>query len=139
MVDPSHKGKEFAPYSYTIEPGKVREFLLAVGEDNPVYRDSTLLPPTFSTLAAFWGGAGLEASLNEIDVEISRVLHSEQEYIYHAPVKVGDTITGTTRIADIYAREASAGSLEFIEFVTDYVNQDGDLVITDRSLVIVRE
>ncbi len=139
MVDPSHKGKEFTPYSYTIELGKVREFLLAIGEDNPAYRDGVLLPPTFSTLAAFWGGAGLEASLNAIDVEISRVLHSEQEYIYHAPVQVGDTITGTTRIADIYVREAPAGSLDFVEFVTDYVNQAGDLVITDRALIIVRE
>ncbi len=139
MVDPAHKGKEFTPYSYTIEPGKLREFLLAIGEDNPAYQDGSIVPPTFPTLAAFWGGAGLEASLNEIDVEISRVLHSEQEYTYHAPLKVGDTITGTTRIADIYARESRAGSMEFIEFVTDYVNQDGDLVVTDRSLVIVRE
>jgi hypothetical protein len=139
MVDVSHKGRQFPPISYTIDANKVNEFLLAIGEQNPAYREpGAPLPPTFPTVATFWAGGGLEEALKAIEVDIWTVLHAEQEYDYTAPIHVGDTLTATTRIADIYERSGSSGDMTFVSFETTFDNQHGDTVITGTSLIIVR-
>lgn len=139
MVDPSHKGKVYPTYQFTIEQGKVREFLLAIGDDNPVFAvDDPPLPPTFPALFPFWGAGGLEGVLNEIGVQVWNVLHSEQEYEYLAPIHVGDTVTAQPHITDIYTKDARSGKLEFVELVTDYTNQDGIPVLKERALIVVR-
>jgi hypothetical protein len=136
MIDPSYEGQAFPPVSYTIERNKLSEFLRAIGEDSPAYEgDDPPLPPTFATMVMFWGGGGLEGVLKQIGVDIQNVLHGEQGYEYLSPAHVGDTITGTTRINRVYER----AGMQFVEFITDYVNQSQALVLTGRSLIIVRE
>lgn len=136
MVDPDVKGKVYEPFTMKIERGKVREFLVATGNDNPAYyEEGAPLPPTFATVLRFWAGGGLEDALDQLGVSMWNVLHGEQEYEYCAPMQVGDTITGTTRISDVYSR----AGMDFVEFTTQYMNQQGDVVLNDRALVIVRE
>jgi hypothetical protein len=135
MVDQSVKGKEYEPFTYVVERGKVREFLLAIGEDATVYQAEDMpLPPTLPTVFMFWGGGGLEDALRQIGVEIWNVLHAEQEYEYFHPVHIGDRITGQTRISDVYDK----AGMNFVAFETEYANQDGEIVIKDRALIIVR-
>jgi len=135
MVDPSHKGRVFPSYEFTIERGKLHEFLLAIGDENPAYLvDDPPLPPTFATVFAFWGGMNMENLLKQIGVEMWNVLHGEQEYETLAPLHIGDTMSGTARIADIYAK----AGMNFVEIVTQYQNQNGVAVLNDRALIIVR-
>lgn len=135
MVDPDVKGKVFEPFTMAVERGKVREFLLATGEDVEAYQgEDASVPPTFATVLRFWAGGGLERVLNELGVDITQVLHAEQSYEYLLPVRAGDTITGTTRVSDVYNR----AGMDFVEFTTQYMNQDGDPVLNDRALIVVR-
>lgn len=135
VIDVAHKGRVFPPYGFTIERNKLREFLLAIGDDNPIYdSDDPPIPPTFSTVFAFWGGVSLEELLRAVGVEIWNVLHGEQEYEYYVSPHVGDTITGQTRINDIYRK----AGMDFIEFMTEYKNQHGEAVLKDHALIIVR-
>ena len=139
IVDTVHIGKVFDPYYYSASASKVREFLLAIGETNPEYsREDAVLPPTFANVITFWGGPGLEADLTSIGVEITNVLHAEQEYVYLAPMHTGDTFTATRRITDIYVRGTGEGEMGFVKFETDYVNQHNDAVLTEYSLMVVR-
>lgn len=136
MIDPSYEGRTFPPVSYTVERGKLGEFLRAIGEDNPAYTgEDPPLPPTLATLVLFWGGGGLEGVLKQIGIDIQNVLHGEQGYTYHTPIHLGDTISGTTRIGRVYER----AGMQFVEFITEYVNQTQIPVLTDRVLIIVRE
>jgi hypothetical protein len=139
-VDPAHKGKQFPPFSLTVERGKVREFAKAIEDPNPAYlSDGPELPPTFPTVFAFWGEADLTKNLSSIGVEIWQVLHAEQEFEYLASIKVGDTVTGQPAITDIYTKEGRSGAMDFIEVETIYTNQDGVQVLKDRALLIVRQ
>nr|MBN1229721.1 MaoC family dehydratase N-terminal domain-containing protein [Anaerolineae bacterium] len=139
MVDLAHKGKKLPSFSYTIEFQKVREFLIAIGEPDPVLTgEPVVIPPTFAATFPFWGGEGWEATFERIGVQVWNILHAEQEYEYFLPLKVGDTVTSDTHIADIYTKKLSGGELEFVLFETEYTNQDGHRVLIDRSLVIVR-
>ena len=136
MVDVAHKGREFPPFDYVIERGKLREFLIAIGDENVGYAaPDSPVPPTFATVFAFWGGMSMEMMLREIGVEMWNVLHGEQEYEYIAPMHVGDTITGRATITNIYAK----AGMDFVEVNIDYQNQSGKAVIKERALIIVRE
>ena len=139
MLDPANKGKEYPSFSFTVEAGKVREFVLAIDDPNPAFLEAgAVVPPTFSTVFTFWSGESIESYLKELGVEMFNVLHAEQEYEYHAPVHVGDTVIGQTRIADIYARTGRSGAMEFIRFDTEFRSPGGDLLLTDHALIIVR-
>ena len=140
MVDPSHIGREFPAFEYTVERGKLKEFTLAIADDNPAFdSDDPVLPPTFPTVFAFWGGALLEDALTQLEIEMWNVLHAEQEYDYLAKIHVGDTVTGRMRVENIYSRSSGSGQLTFVELITEYTNQDSVPVLRDRSLIIVNE
>jgi N-terminal half of MaoC dehydratase len=135
MLDPASIGRSFSPFHLTVERGKLREFLMAFDDDNPIYKsEDPPVPPTFSTVFTFWGGVALADLLKAIGVEIWNVLHGEQEYEYVAAIHIGDTITGQSRIANIYTK----AGMDFVEIATDYHNQNGELVIKDHALMIVR-
>ena len=136
MVDVSHVGREFPPFDYLVERGKLREFLMAIGDDNPAYATpGAAVPPTFATVFAFWGGMSMEMLLHEIGIEMWNVLHGEQEYSYMGPIHVSDTITGQAKVAKIYSK----AGMDFVEVVILYHNQTGSPVLQERALIIVRE
>lgn len=139
-VDPKHVGMKFPPFSFTVERGKVREFALAIGDENPIYFDEDpILPPTFPITFAFWSDADLVDKLAALGVQIWNVLHAEQEYTHIKPIKVGDTITGQATVADIYTKEGkTAGTMDFIAVDIDYTNQNGAPVLKESMLLIAR-
>lgn len=138
MIDASHKGKKFPAFSYTIERGKLREFLIAIGDDEAKGNsEQAVVPPTFPTVFAFWGGLRLEDALKELRVELKNVIHAEQEYTYLAPVYVGDTVTGQLEVADIYSKGGRRGQMDFMELILSYKNQHGKPVLWEKSTLIV--
>ena len=67
-------------------------------------------------------------------------LHAEQHFEYHKPVKAGDVLTATTKPGNTWEKESKrAGKLKFSESVTEYRNQDGELVITATGVGVQTE
>jgi acyl dehydratase len=67
-------------------------------------------------------------------------LHAEQHFEYHLPVKAGDTLSATTKPGKAWEKESKrAGKLKFSESVTEYRNQNGDLVITATGVGVQTE
>jgi acyl dehydratase len=67
-------------------------------------------------------------------------LHAEQHYEYHRPLRAGDVLTATTTPGQRWEKEGRrAGKLVFSESVTEYRNQDGELVVTARSVGVRTE
>jgi acyl dehydratase len=67
-------------------------------------------------------------------------LHAEQHFEYHLPVKAGDTLSTTTKPGKAWEKESKrAGKLKFSESVTEYRNQNGDLVITATGVGVQTE
>lgn len=129
------EGRTFPAFTYTIERNKLREFLLAIGDDNPDFlTDGASLPPTFPTVVSFWGGFGITEVMEDIGVQMQNVLHADQEYQYLASIKVGDTLTGSTVVKSVRAR----AGMDFIGLETEYTNQEGTPVLLETSTIIVR-
>jgi acyl dehydratase len=65
----------------------------------------------------------------------SRVLHAEQKYRYHKPIRPGDVLTVTTRPGRRWEKEGRrGGALKFSEAITEFRNQDGELVVTSTMV-----
>lgn len=67
-------------------------------------------------------------------------LHAEQHFEYHRHPKPGDVLTAETKPGDKWEKESKrAGKLLFSESVTEYRDQNGELVVTARSVGVVTE
>ena len=67
-------------------------------------------------------------------------LHAEQHFEYHLPVKAGDTLSATSKPGETWEKESKrAGKLKFSESVTEYRNQNGELVITATGVGVQTE
>jgi hypothetical protein len=115
----------------TVEAGHLRRFAEAIGDPNP--RWTREAPPTF--LVAL---APVSLHLAEAEEYGKGWLNGGNRFEYFEPANVGDRITATGRVADVYEKVGSSGSLLFIIFETDYVNQDGRTVARLRGTAIRR-
>jgi acyl-CoA thioesterase FadM len=67
-------------------------------------------------------------------------LHAEQHFEYHRPLRPGDVLTAKTRRGDSWEKEGRrGGKLLFSESVTEYRDQNGELVVTARSIGVRTE
>lgn len=67
-------------------------------------------------------------------------MHAEQHYEFHRHLKVGDVLSATVRPGKQWEKQGRrAGKLTFTESITEYRDQDGNLVITARSVGVVTE
>ena len=127
----SRIGAEGPPVTAVVEAGHVRRFAEAIGDSNP--RWTREAPPTF--LVAL---APVSLHLAEAEEYGHGWLNGGNRFESIEPVKVGDRITATGKVVDVYEKTGSSGSLLFIIFETEYVNQHGRPVARLRGTAIRR-
>lgn len=67
-------------------------------------------------------------------------LHAEQHYVYHRPLRAGDVLTAVTRPGKSWEKEGRrAGKLIFGESITEYRDQNGELVVTATGVGVRTE
>ena len=124
-------GVDGEPVTALVEAGHVRRFAAAIGDPNPRWTKEA--PPTF--LVAL---APVALHLAEAEGYGKGWLNGGNRFEYFAPALIGDRITATGRVADVYEKGGSSGNLLFIIFETEYLNQDGVLVAKLRGTMIRR-
>lgn len=142
------EGVELPAYSFVVERGKIREFVQAVGDPNPVYVDKgyavkegyadVIAPPTFGICIDLWGGADFVKLCEMFGLIPCKVLHCEQEYEYYKEIYPGDEITARPRLARVLSREGKSGGIRMITLETTYYNQHGEKVLLARCLIVER-
>ncbi len=147
MLDRGLIGREYPPYSYEVEKGKIREFARAVGEKNPIYYDEKAVekmgydglvaPPTFGTVF-FVAGNLMYDIIKDLRADLVKMLQTGQEYEYLKPIHPGMIITARTRVADIFTKESKTGSMDFVLVETDYSDQAGEKVLVEKLTVVFR-
>jgi acyl dehydratase len=155
-------GRPTGKSTITVERGPVTAFAASVTEKSPIYRDRDAaraagfddipVPPTyFFSAAGFWG-AFPEAQPSDAapdrnpTMEIigalmatgGIVLHGEQEFTYHRPVVVGETLTSEGKVVDLYEKQSGERTMTFLVTENEYRAADGELVLTSRMNLIHR-
>jgi len=140
-------GKEYPPYPFTVERGKIKEFARAIGDLNPCYLDDRvgaasewgdlIAPPTFAvTFRDETADTG--AMLRDLGTDISRILHGEQEFELFRPLQPGQTYLCRARIVDIYEKSGRSGPMAFVVRETTITDRTNDVVAAMRHITIVR-
>jgi len=152
VADQSKLGFEFPVYTFTVEKEKIIEFAIAVSQKenkeqiNPIYYDEEAakkagyqgipLPPTFLTSSFFWTGGGLIGTANILGIDLSRLLHREEEYEYFGSIYAGDVITRKMKVVDMIKKGTGKKSVEVTVLEAELINQRGELVIKSLSRLI---
>ena len=134
-------GVESEPSVYEIERSAIRRWAEAIGDPNPLYHDeeyarskgyrSLVAPPGFIGQYAFPVKVGARG--RGFTSPFTRNLNGGNEYDLIKPVQAGDTITSTTKIADIRERKGRMGTMLIITTEITYTNQDGEVVAKARG------
>lgn len=142
---------------FPVEAGHIQLFARAIGDRNPDYIDDgsgrdVIAPPTFPMAASqFDPGNGLIPSPDEKwfgsagGPGFSRgagtgLLHAEQIFDYHRPMKAGDVLTGSQGEGKTWVKESKRGGvLNFEEHVIDYHDQNGEPVVTVTMVTVIPE
>lgn len=147
MLDRAAIGRVLPPVTATVERGRLRFFLNAIGETSPIHHDTAAaqaagyrdcpIPPTYLFCLRMLDAPEPYALLDELGVDLGTVLHGEQSFTYHEPVVAGDEIRFLGRIADIFDRKG--GALEFLveEIRVERVS-DGAHVADVRQVTVIR-
>jgi acyl dehydratase len=147
QVNHSVKGKEYAPFTVTVERGRIKDFARAIGDTNPFHLDDrvgaasefgdVVAPPTFP-ITFRDEDADTGALLKDLGVDISRILHGEQEFELHRPIRPGETFLCRPKITDIYEKSGRSGPMAFIVRETYVTDKENELVATLRGVTVVR-
>lgn len=147
MADKTAVGREFPPYSWEVEVGKIREMAQAIGDSNPIYTDreaairegykDVVASPTFITVPTMWLGIGVKI-LKEIDVNYTRILHGEERYEYYQEIYPGDVLTGRTKITSIERKSGKSGDMDIVTREIMYTNQRNEPVLKAKTVTVER-
>ncbi len=111
-----------ATHTEPVELGRVRDYLLAMDEPAGI-GPGDAVPPLF--LLTFGRTRRPQPSKGT-------AVKAGDEYRFLAPVRVGDTLTLTQRLADIQVKEGRNGPMYLIIGEGTFTNQRGETVATQR-------
>ena len=144
-------GKVDPPHLREVEKGAIRRYADAVGDDNPLYCDEEyarksrygciIAPPGFfgwakKTISSSEGLVGLIGAM--IEAGYAGILDGGMAYDFYLPVRVGDTIVVSPKVADVALKEGKT-KMMIIKFEASYTNQNGDLVAKSYQTLIGRQ
>jgi hypothetical protein len=147
-----------------VEGSHIMMFARSLLDENPIYNDAEyaaksevghiIAPPTFGrSVAQFdpnyhlrlktgekWFGSGKNPTGLDGPAPSTGGLHAEQHYEYHRHLKPGDQLSVTQHPGKTWEKESKrAGKLKFTETVHEFRDQDGELVLTMRSVGVKTE
>jgi acyl dehydratase len=129
VADASHVGLVVDEVDFPIEEGKVREFAIAVGDD-----DHRTLPLTFSVVAGHWRDQS--AMVQVLELDLRRIVVGDAVWEHHAPVTIGDRLRGQRVVRAVDEKQGSRGTMMLISLETRLHRGDGALSIVQRDTVI---
>lgn len=126
-------GRTYPPTApYEVSAAKIAEFAAALGDPNPAYSGKApVAPPTFAAVigAAAWDELFADP---ELDLSLQRVVHADQTFVWHRPLRTGDTVTGVLSIDKVRCR----GAMEIVGVTVRMATLEGEPVVDSSSTFV---
>ncbi|MGH2806630.1 MAG: MaoC/PaaZ C-terminal domain-containing protein, partial [Actinomycetota bacterium] len=128
-------GREYDADTFEVTADRIEAYARATNDMNERYLsgDDSVASPIFPIVPAFQFlmKAGMDPELN---ADLMRLVHGEEEHLLYAPIRPGDSLTLTPVIESIEQKETGE---TFTVKVTEK-NQNGDVVATVRATSFIR-
>lgn len=126
-------------FEMAIERGKIREFARAAKSTNNSYAGANaIVPPTFLTVGRLSWQPADQSILTELDFDLRRVLHAEEEFIFHGPPpRAGAVLSAKSSVTDVYEKEGRRGGrLRFGSVRTEFLDSSGNVVAEQLTKLV---
>lgn len=130
---PPEVGTRFPDKSFYVDPVRVEEYVTALGvEPEHGYQPGigAAVPPGFFMYVTTYGADEVHAALG---FDMLRTVYSGSDTEHLAPVRVGDRLVVRPRLTALHEKQGRSGRLTFAELTTEYLRQDGTVVVRERS------
>ena len=124
-------GLETGIVVHEVDKTMLRGIAQAIEDPNPRWLEEAA-PGFIIAAMVTGGGAGLPEDL----FPLKRTVAGGGDWEFFLPVIVGDVITCTSKLTDIYERQGKAGGLIFLITETTVTNQRGELTAKGNSTLI---
>ena len=131
-------GRTLSTGSATVDAAHVAAFARALRDPNPAYQGpaATTAPLTYPIAFMTQALAGGSSAFEELGLNFMTLIHGEQEFEYVRPVRLGERLTLTGRVSDIYEKTGSSGTLDFVVLETEATDAEGKPVFFSRNILI---
>jgi len=133
--------------SFEVEAGKVREFAVATHAADAIHTSEEAaaaagfasIPATPTHVVVAGHHRHQQQFVQALGLAIERVVVGSVKWHYTRPPVVGDRLTGTRRVADDLTKPGKRGGvMRLVTLETEWVDQAGDTVVTQREILIER-
>jgi acyl dehydratase len=141
-VDPSATGRVFPTQAYEVSREKIREFADAIGERNPIHRDTeaakalghaeVIAPPTFAMIPVL---RGFDVLMDDLGIVYARVIHANQRFVHVRPIRAGDQLRTTTTLDTV----RSVGGNDLLGIRCEVESSTGERICTATATLLARE
>jgi acyl dehydratase len=143
-LDPEVVGRSYPPSAvYEVGRAKIAEFAAALGDPDPAYRDpaaaaalghpDVIAPPTFAIVVTL-EAANVVLGDPDVALDYSRVVHGEQRFVHHRPIRAGDRLVATTTIDAV----RSVAGNDLLTTRVELATEAGEAVCTAHSMLVAR-
>lgn len=126
-------GSKAGPYREQVDAKSAAAFCAAVGAPS-----TERVPGTYLTRLR----RGEFELFTRLGIDLSHILHGEQEYSLTSEIRIGAELEYTTVLTQSHEKHGASGKMRFLTFETKVatINPDGEThpLATSRTLVITR-
>ncbi|MDQ6882846.1 MAG: MaoC family dehydratase N-terminal domain-containing protein [Candidatus Dormibacteraeota bacterium] len=132
MTDQRLVGRTYESQAFEVTEASIRAYMDAVGDG----ASGGLLeaPPTYAMVYGYDAYWQLWSD-QEVAMDVAHLVHGDQRFIFHRPVRPGDRIRTTGRLANVTVR----GDLELVTFEANARDAQDRPVSESTSLFIIRK
>ena len=128
-LDDSLVGREFAPTEpHTVTEEHVAAFAAATGQS---WSPGDAVPATYPIVLAF---QAMSTFLDEVGVDLSRIVHGEQRFAYERPLRPGDTLTAVLGVSSL----RSIGGNDIVGTTSTVIDAGGATVCRATATLVHR-
>ena len=138
-------GRSALPQRELVTRRDIRKYAVATGSRQRKYLAGDQAPPMFH-VPLFWDiveldqltpdGVSIDSLLPKFPLE--KAMAGGLKIEYHRDIFPGDWLTAKRTLTDIYEKQGRSGPLIFYEVVMEVVNDEGELVIREKTTRILR-
>ncbi|MGA9524138.1 MAG: MaoC family dehydratase N-terminal domain-containing protein [Myxococcaceae bacterium] len=156
-VDPSHVGREYGPFTYTLGVEKLREFAYAISGGvpssafggkapeglNPLFWDEEVAKAgpygvivAFPTFAVNFAMKPFTEAVTDprLGIDLVKLVHGDQEFEFFDVMRAGDVMTSKGRLTKIFDK----AGMDFVVMETESWNQHGKLVVKGTWTAVIK-
>ena len=141
----SHIGRQSEPRREIVTRRDIRKYAVATDNRQEKYLNGDIAPPLFH-VHLFWDvvplnelspdGVSIDALLPRFPLE--KAMAGGLDITYHKPIKPDDWLTSTRTLTNIYEKTGRSGPLIFYEVLMQVRDDNGELVVTEKTTRILR-